>query len=227
MSENPEVKYGRPAAASDRGSPEASRKPVTVPDIRARKGELPLTMVTAYDATFARMLDDAGIDLVLVGDSLGMVVQGNADTRACIRLSGADVAACGAQTSTVSDRLGSYRYVKRDMLPGSQRPLSLLEDRYGGRLVGVPFFFDTEETAADFYRQRGALLQDLNVIRTQHPALFPGTFRDLVKEERPGTPPSWVGWSLATPKPWGGRPHPGHCATHWPPRWRATRAAAG
>ncbi len=33
-------------------------------------------MVTAYDATFARMLDEAGADLLLVGDSLGMVVQG-------------------------------------------------------------------------------------------------------------------------------------------------------
>lgn len=33
-------------------------------------------MVTAYDATFARMFEDAGIDILLVGDSLGMVVQG-------------------------------------------------------------------------------------------------------------------------------------------------------
>lgn len=37
-------------------------------------------MVTAYDATFARMLDEGGADLLLVGDSLGMVVQGNDDT---------------------------------------------------------------------------------------------------------------------------------------------------
>ncbi|HVP60588.1 MAG TPA: 3-methyl-2-oxobutanoate hydroxymethyltransferase [Myxococcaceae bacterium] len=39
-----------------------------------------ITMVTAYDATFARILDDAGADLLLVGDSLGMVVQGNEST---------------------------------------------------------------------------------------------------------------------------------------------------
>ena len=39
-----------------------------------------LTMVTAYDATFARILDDAGADVLLVGDSLGMVVQGNEST---------------------------------------------------------------------------------------------------------------------------------------------------
>jgi 3-methyl-2-oxobutanoate hydroxymethyltransferase len=35
-----------------------------------------ITMVTAYDATFARMLDEGGADVILVGDSLGMVVQG-------------------------------------------------------------------------------------------------------------------------------------------------------
>jgi 3-methyl-2-oxobutanoate hydroxymethyltransferase len=37
-------------------------------------------MVTAYDATFARMLDEGGADMLLVGDSLGMVVQGQATT---------------------------------------------------------------------------------------------------------------------------------------------------
>lgn len=44
-----------------------------------RRGEK-LTMLTAYDATFARLVDDAGIDMILVGDSLGMVVQGNETT---------------------------------------------------------------------------------------------------------------------------------------------------
>jgi 3-methyl-2-oxobutanoate hydroxymethyltransferase len=40
----------------------------------------PITMVTAYDATFARMLDQGGADILLVGDSLGMVVQGQETT---------------------------------------------------------------------------------------------------------------------------------------------------
>jgi 3-methyl-2-oxobutanoate hydroxymethyltransferase len=58
-------------------------KKVTVPEIRARKGSgLPLAMVTAYDFTMARLVDQAGVDLVLVGDSLGMVVQGLANTLA-------------------------------------------------------------------------------------------------------------------------------------------------
>jgi 3-methyl-2-oxobutanoate hydroxymethyltransferase len=39
-----------------------------------------ITMLTCYDATFARLLDDAGVDVMLVGDSLGMVVQGHAST---------------------------------------------------------------------------------------------------------------------------------------------------
>jgi 3-methyl-2-oxobutanoate hydroxymethyltransferase len=50
---------------------------VTVPVVRQMKakGER-IAMVTAYDATFARMLDEGGADVLLVGDSLGMVVQG-------------------------------------------------------------------------------------------------------------------------------------------------------
>ncbi len=54
-----------------------ARGRVTVPKLRAMKtrGER-ITMLTAYDATFARMFDEADIDVLLVGDSLGMVVQG-------------------------------------------------------------------------------------------------------------------------------------------------------
>ncbi len=55
-------------------------KPVTVPDVRAAKGQTPLVMVTAYDAPTARIADDAGVDLILVGDSVAMVVLGYDDT---------------------------------------------------------------------------------------------------------------------------------------------------
>lgn len=55
----------------------APRRRVTVPALRAMKAEgVRLTMVTAYDAVFARMFDEAGADMLLVGDSLGMVIQG-------------------------------------------------------------------------------------------------------------------------------------------------------
>jgi 3-methyl-2-oxobutanoate hydroxymethyltransferase len=56
----------------------AELRPVTVPDfLSARARGVRLTMLTAYDYTMARLLDAAGVDGLLVGDSLGMVVQGN------------------------------------------------------------------------------------------------------------------------------------------------------
>src|SRR5579883_2157416 len=56
---------------------------VTVPDFVAAKSRgHRLTMLTAYDYTMARLLDDAGVDSLLVGDSLGMVVQGQPDSLA-------------------------------------------------------------------------------------------------------------------------------------------------
>ena len=53
---------------------------LTAPAVRARKGSDPLVMVTAYDAPGARIADEAGVDLILVGDSLAMVVLGYEDT---------------------------------------------------------------------------------------------------------------------------------------------------
>ena len=50
------------------------------PSERARKGGEPLVMVTAYDAPTARIADDAGVDVMLVGDSVAMVVLGYEDT---------------------------------------------------------------------------------------------------------------------------------------------------
>jgi 3-methyl-2-oxobutanoate hydroxymethyltransferase len=54
---------------------------VTVPALRARKTHGPkIAMVTAYDATMAKLLEAGGADVLLVGDSLGMVVQGQSNT---------------------------------------------------------------------------------------------------------------------------------------------------
>src|SRR5436309_13093959 len=52
-------------------------KPVRVPDLRVMKerGEK-IAVLTAYDYTMARLLDRAGVDIILVGDSVGMVVLG-------------------------------------------------------------------------------------------------------------------------------------------------------
>jgi 3-methyl-2-oxobutanoate hydroxymethyltransferase len=67
-----------PASTQVNGSAPRDARPVTVPDFLTAKARgQRLTMLTAYDYTMARLLDAAGVDGVLVGDSLGMVVQGN------------------------------------------------------------------------------------------------------------------------------------------------------
>ncbi len=57
------------------------RKPMTLHRLREMHaaGEK-IAMLTCYDATFAHVLDDAGVDCLLIGDSLGMVLQGHAST---------------------------------------------------------------------------------------------------------------------------------------------------
>jgi 3-methyl-2-oxobutanoate hydroxymethyltransferase len=57
----------------------SSDKVTTITLLNA-KGKRRIAMLTAYDATFARLLDEGGADVLLVGDSLGMVVQGLPDT---------------------------------------------------------------------------------------------------------------------------------------------------
>ena len=57
------------------------RSKVTVPSLADYKvNNVPLTMVTAYDSTFALIVDEAGVDLILVGDSVATVMQGHRNT---------------------------------------------------------------------------------------------------------------------------------------------------
>ena len=57
------------------------RRPITLQNLRAMHAQSEkIAMLTCYDASFARVLDDAGVDCLLVGDSLGMVLQGHAST---------------------------------------------------------------------------------------------------------------------------------------------------
>ncbi len=65
-------------ASDDKSKP---RAPISVPSLRvAKRDGRKLVMLTAYDAGFAAALDAGGVDIVLVGDSLGMVVQGKPST---------------------------------------------------------------------------------------------------------------------------------------------------
>jgi 3-methyl-2-oxobutanoate hydroxymethyltransferase len=66
------------SATSSAGAP---RKKITVPEVAAMRAEgRRIAMITAYDTTFARLVDLAGVDMILVGDSVATVVQGQANT---------------------------------------------------------------------------------------------------------------------------------------------------
>lgn len=70
-----------PAAAVAGASAPADRPVLNLPRLRelAARGDK-ISMLTCYDASFARVLDDAGVDVLLVGDSLGNVIQGETST---------------------------------------------------------------------------------------------------------------------------------------------------
>jgi 3-methyl-2-oxobutanoate hydroxymethyltransferase len=106
-------------------------KPVRVPDLAAMKsrGEK-ISMLTAYDATMAGLFDQAGVDVLLVGDSLGMVILGGADTLEV----------------TMDDMVRHTRAVRR----GTQRALVAAD---------MPFM-SYQTSAADAIRNAGRLLQE-------------------------------------------------------------------
>src|SRR5262245_49327035 len=69
------AKASKKASANGESAPAV--RPMTVPDFQAAKAKcVRLTVLTAYDYSLARIFDEAGVDALLVGDSLGMVVQG-------------------------------------------------------------------------------------------------------------------------------------------------------
>jgi len=83
-------------------STHADSKPWTVPALaEAKRDGRKLVMLTAYDAGFARAFDANGIDLILIGDSLGMVVQGHDST---LPVSVADIAYHTAAVARVLQR---------------------------------------------------------------------------------------------------------------------------
>lgn len=59
----------------------SARKPVHLPRLmELHRNQEPITVLTCYDASFAAVLDAAGVEVLLVGDSLGMVLQGHVST---------------------------------------------------------------------------------------------------------------------------------------------------
>src|SRR5947208_13726176 len=104
-------------------------KPVRVPDLRAMKerGEK-IAVLTAYDFTMARILDRAGVEVILVGDSVGMAVLGS-DTTLPVTL---DMMI--HHTAAVSR--GAHRALIIADIPFLTFQLTLEESmRYAGRLI--------------------------------------------------------------------------------------------
>ena len=77
----PSSSAGTPYGTLPPASPLPQRRPVSLPRLQQmREAGEKITMLTAYDATFAAVADAAGVECLLVGDSLGMVCQGLAST---------------------------------------------------------------------------------------------------------------------------------------------------
>jgi 3-methyl-2-oxobutanoate hydroxymethyltransferase len=121
--------------------PSPGKGKVTVPDLLQRKtsavGSQPnahkITCLTAYDYPTARLLDEAGVDVILVGDSLGMVVLGHENTLSV----------------TVDEMLHHTRAVRR----GTRRALVVADMPYGS------YHADTAESlrnAVRFVKEAGA-----------------------------------------------------------------------
>ena len=73
----PSTPSGTPYGTLPPASPLPQRRPVSLPRLQQmREAGEKITMLTAYDATFAAVADAAGVECILVGDSLGMVCQG-------------------------------------------------------------------------------------------------------------------------------------------------------
>ena len=106
-------------------------KPVRARDLKAKKkrGER-ITMLTAYDATMARLLDRAGIDALLVGDSMGMVIMG--------------------EETTIPVTLGAMIHHTRAVTRGAKRALVVAD---------MPFM-TYQVSVAEAVRNAGRLIQE-------------------------------------------------------------------
>ncbi|MBI4489556.1 MAG: 3-methyl-2-oxobutanoate hydroxymethyltransferase [Deltaproteobacteria bacterium] len=107
---------------------------VTVPEIRKMKqGGEKITALTAYDYSFARILDEAGVDILLVGDSLGSVFQG--------------------QESTLPVTLEEMIYHTRAVVRGRQRALVVADMPFLSFQISVE---EAKRNAGRFLQEAGA-----------------------------------------------------------------------
>jgi 3-methyl-2-oxobutanoate hydroxymethyltransferase len=133
-------------------------KPVTLTTIREmkRRGEK-ITCLTAYDYSFASLLDTAGIDMIMVGDSLGMVMQGH--------------------DSTLPVSVADMVYHARCVARGTKRALII---------VDMPFM-SYQQSPAHAFASAGRLMQKggAQVVKLEGGEPMAGTVRFLVERGVP------------------------------------------
>ncbi len=101
--------------------------------LKSKQASTPITALTAYDYPTARLVDESGIDLLLVGDSLGMAVLGYDNT----------------MSVTMDEMLHHARAVRR----GTQRTMLVVDMPYGSYQVSIE---DTVRNALRFVKEAGA-----------------------------------------------------------------------
>jgi len=131
MAQHPDsTPYGEPVPAAEQPVPSK----ITVPRLQARKGTgQPILCLTAYDYPTARLVDEAGFDLLLVGDSMANVVLGHAST---LKIS-------------LDQIISATRAVRR----GADRPLVIADMPFGTFHTGAQ---DTVKNALRLVREGGA-----------------------------------------------------------------------
>jgi 3-methyl-2-oxobutanoate hydroxymethyltransferase len=159
---------------------------ITVPDLqRFKRDKKKLIVVTAYDALFARLLEQAGIEALLVGDSLGVVVQGKPNTLSVTMkdmLYHTKLVAGAAQQSLVIGDMPfmSYQVGKEDALRNAGRFLqagahvvkleggSAMADRVEAMTqVGIPVFGHLGMTPQSVHQYGGYKVQGKSVERAK------------------------------------------------------------
>ena len=142
---------------------------VTVPALQAmaRDGKR-IAMLTCYDASFASLCDDAGVDILLVGDSLGMVIQG--------------------QASTLSVSLDETLYHTRCVIAGSSRGLVIAD---------LPFGTYQASAEAAYVASSRALQAGAQMVKLEGGAWLADTVAFLTQRGIPvcghvGLQPQWI-----------------------------------
>ena len=118
----------------------SDRPKPTVPNLRARKrrdGGVPIVMVTAYDGPGARIVSEAGADIILVGDSVANTVLGYEDTLHVDIDVMAHHTAAVARAKPRSLILGDTHHYDRTHQPFDNEEIAELLLREGSRLLGA------------------------------------------------------------------------------------------